>query len=276
LRTVSGVAELTRIAQGREAEIFAWDDGTVLRLFRDRRAPDLLEREMAAMEAVRLVVPLVPAVLGRVDIEGRPGLILERIDGQDLLTRVERRPWTARGAGALCGELHAQLHEVIAPAALPGLRDLALRGIEEAGELIPETARTIARERLSSLPDGDRLCHGDFHPGNVLMSSRGPVAIDWTNAVRADAHADVARTLLLMRMGALPPGTPFVVRAAAKVVRKLVLSGYEAGYGPRPSDPERMESWMAVIAALRLREELPGERAALLSVIEQAGSAAGA
>ncbi|TMA37195.1 MAG: aminoglycoside phosphotransferase family protein, partial [Deltaproteobacteria bacterium] len=43
---------------------------------------------------------------------------------------------------------------------------------------------------LETLPDGDQLCHGDMHPGNIMLSRRGPMVIDWTNARRGHPAAD--------------------------------------------------------------------------------------
>ena len=45
---------------------------------------------------------------------------------------------------------------------------------------------------------GDAVLHFDLHPLNVLMSPQGPVIIDWTNACRGPAAADVAQTWIIM------------------------------------------------------------------------------
>jgi len=268
MREVTSVRELTRIAEGREAEIFAWEDGAVLRLFRDARSAAALDREAGAMRAVAAVLPSVPRVLGRVDVDGRPGLIMERIDGPDLLTLLSRRPWSVWHIGAMCGDLHARLHDVIAPPALPSLDERAAAIL--AG--MPPAIAEAARRELASLPAGDRLCHGDFHPANVLMSPRGPVVIDWPNAVRADPLADHARTLLLLRVGALPPGTPALLRVAALFARGLMRSSYARAYRQRrPVDAGLLRRWTVVMAALRLVEEIPGERAPLLRLLEECG-----
>jgi tRNA A-37 threonylcarbamoyl transferase component Bud32 len=68
------------------------------------------------------------------------GLVLERIDGPTMLEDLQQRPWRAfRDAQALA-RLHSCLHE------------------------IPF--------------EGNGLIHLDLHPGNVLLSPRGPVVID--------------------------------------------------------------------------------------------------
>jgi aminoglycoside phosphotransferase (APT) family kinase protein len=58
-------------------------------------------------------------------------------------------------------------------------------------------ARTLAalHDRLHEIPyEGERLLHLDLHPENVLLSSRGPVVIDWTNAEAGDPGLDLALT----------------------------------------------------------------------------------
>ena len=255
--------DLKKIAEGAEAEIFEWDRGNVLRLFRSGRDAASLEHEEAAMRAGRAALPLVPSIVGRVDVDGRQGLVMERVDGPDLITLLSQKPWIMWRAGTISGDVHAQLHDVVAPAALASIADRARLWV--ASPLVPEHARRAVLEQLESLPDGDRLLHGDFHPGNILMSSRGPVVIDWPNTTRGDPHADVARTLLLVRGGVLPPGTPLVARFGAAVARKAILPSYMGAYRRRHRlDPELLRRWDIVNVGIRFAEDLPGEREMLL------------
>ncbi len=233
-------SELKKIAEGREAEIYEWDAGSVLRLFRDARAAASIAHERSAMEAVRAVVPLVPAVRGVTEVMGRPGIIMERVDGDDLLTIISKKPWTVWRAGRISGEVQAQLHSVVAPASIPSLRRRAeaLRG---GTERVPAAIAEWALRQFDALPDGDRLLHGDFHPGNILMPPSGPMVIDWPNVTRGNPDADVGRTLLMIRMGSLPPGSPLVIRIGAKVARSLLLRAYLRAY--RRVRPVDMAKW---------------------------------
>ena len=62
-----------------------------------------------------------------------------------------------------------------------------------------EHHRIASRLKDRAKPDGDRLCHGDFHPMNILGDVSQPVIIDWPDARRGDPAADVCRSYLLMR-----------------------------------------------------------------------------
>lgn len=266
MTTTSG---LKKIAEGREAEIYEWEPGTVLRLFRDARGAASIEYERAAMEAVRAFVPLVPAVLGVTEVMGRPGIIMERVDGPDLLSIVAKKPWTVWRAGRIAGEVHARLHSVVAPASIPSLRERA-DGVSRSPLVPPHIAAWALRE-LDAMPDGDRLLHGDFHPGNILMSAHGPVAIDWPNVTRGNPDADVGRTLLMMRMGSLPPGSPLVIRVGARVARSVLRAAYLRAYRrARDIDLSVVLRWETLRAADRLADNIPEERSALLAIIEAA------
>jgi len=257
-----------KVAEGREAEIFAWGEGRVIKLFRSTEARRQAEWEAAAMGAAGSAGPLVPATYGVTEVMGRPGLVMERIEGRDLLATVERRPWLVFEVGRILGELHAQLHQVPAPEGLPSLRERIDMGRDSPA--VPDDVRDLALALLETLPDGDRLCHLDFHPANVIRSPRGPVVIDWPNASRADPAADVARTLLLVGLGRLPPGSSPVLHVVAAVGRRLMIASYLRAYRrARPLDSSTLRRWGIVGAAVRLTEGIAEERPALLRLVRR-------
>ena len=262
-----------RIAEGREAEIFEYGDGAVLKLLRDERFAAGVELEAAAMRAVRAAGGPAPEPRGVVHEQGRAGLIIERVDGPDMLALLGKKPWYAFSAGGVLGATHAALHDVAGPAALPSVKDRYRMHIERTARDAPRFAALaeFVLSRLDAMPDGDRLCHGDYHPGNVLITSAGPRVIDWPNGMRGDPHADVARTLLLFDIATLPPGSPAIVRALERFARKLIRSRYLASYRrTRPLDDVLLARWRIVGAAERISHGIEDERDALLAILQTA------
>jgi thiamine kinase len=130
--------------------------------------------------------------------------------------------------------------------------------------LVPEDARARALAGLDALPAGDRLCHGDFHPANVLFDLDADArVIDWTAASRGDPAADVARSRLIIRYGAVGPDATAAVRALARVGRRLLWQGYERTY---PVERARVDAWFPVMATARLAEDIAEERATVLRI----------
>jgi Ser/Thr protein kinase RdoA (MazF antagonist) len=115
--------DLELLGAGREAEVFAWKSGHVLRLARNPSDAAMIEREVIALQAAHAAGASVPAVHERLTLDGRPGVVLERVDGVDLLDWLAGRPWAVRSVGRTLGAQHAALHRVEAPAGLPSLRD---------------------------------------------------------------------------------------------------------------------------------------------------------
>ncbi len=260
--------EMQKLAEGREAEIFAWEDGTVLRLLHNPDAQQQVEWEAHAMRAALAAGVSVPAVHGTTTVHGRPGLIMERIDGPDLLTLLGRRPWAVLSVAKTSGQLHARLHEVSAPDSLPALKARLAARIE-ASDLVPRHLAEFALSALRGLPDGDRLGHGDFHPGNIMLRNGEPILIDWTNVTRGDPNADFVRTNLMLRIAVPPPGSTSLMRALARFGRSIMLSAYLRAYRrARTPDAALVEQWQVPVAANRLAENVEGERTKLLSILE--------
>ena len=257
---------LTRLGEGREAEVFALDDTRVLRLARSADRAGTLDAEHAALVAAAAAGAPVPRVYARVDVEARPGLVLERLRDRNLLLEIGERPWRVWPISRSLGALHARIHAVGGPGSLPSVHE-RLRGLLES-PLVPEDVHVRALERLEALPAGDRLCHGDFHPGNVLLApGGGAVAIDWTGASRGDPAADVARSFLIVRHGALTPDATRAVATLARVGRGVLWRGYVGAY-MRAAELDRVAvaHWLPVVAAARLAEDIAGERAQLLEL----------
>ena len=165
------------------------------------------------------------------------------------------RPDRSAEVGRRLAELQLALFELVAPvdapapARPPGQQDP--RGGREGRSRARAGARALIPERAGRL----RLCHGDLHPSNVILSPDGPVIVDWYDASRGDAVADVARSCLMLLGdgGAGPRHLPGASRA--------VLDALERGYlgrlwEPLDLDEERLQRWQGINAAARMAEGL--------------------
>jgi aminoglycoside phosphotransferase (APT) family kinase protein len=167
----------------------------------------------------------------------------------------------ARGSGFLellvrLGGAHAELHRLGSPPAdtSPGTaldkwlrltRRLANSG--DGGQLAAALQTVeLLRDRLEVADPV--VCHGDFHPGNVLAAPGGPAlhVIDWTNAGVGDRHGDIARTLLWFEIAAVAPPRR-ARRMLMRVLRRRLQRAYLSGYRRvLPVDGERVRLWRPV------------------------------
>ena len=262
---------LRLIGQGREAEVFEWRDGRVLKLLRAPGPVARLALEVAALEAARSAGVSVPQVYEEVVIDGRTGLMMERLEGTDLLTVIGQKPWLVFRSGRLTGEIHARINAARAPSSLPAVRDVMNRGLARLASSQPTLAEWVGRI-LARLPDGDALCHGDFHPGQLMLSGDRCVALDWSGAKRGDPLFDYARTRVVLSIGEPPPGTQLTLKLLAKIGRRVLISSYVRSYerhATEPVDEARVRLWEIVNLAVRVHDEVPGERPRLLRRLQK-------
>jgi aminoglycoside phosphotransferase (APT) family kinase protein len=127
--------------------------------------------------------------------------------------------------------------------------------------------RDGAERALAQLPRGDRLCHGDFHPGNVIRRRNGSfVVIDWKAAARGHPDADVARTRLLI-LGAWIPGVPRRLQLGLRPFRRALYAAYLSAYRrKRGARLVNFSAWVPALAAARLSYDIPQERTWLLGL----------
>jgi tRNA A-37 threonylcarbamoyl transferase component Bud32 len=262
---------LRLIGQGREAEVFECPDGRVLKLLRASRPRTGLAFEIAALEAARSAGAPVPQVYEEVVIDGRTGLMMERLHGTDLLTMIGRKPWLVFRCGRLTGEIHARINTGRAPESLPAVKDVMNRGLAHFASSHPTLAEWVGGI-LARLPDGDALCHGDFHPGQLMLSGNRYAAVDWSGAKRGDPLFDYARTKVLLSMGEPPPGTQLTLKLLAKIGRRVLISSYVHSYERHAKgavDEARVRQWEIVNLAVRMHDGVPGERPRLLRRLQQ-------
>lgn len=261
------------IACGREAEVFAWDDGgqpaKVLKLFFPAWREAAVRYELDISQAVIDAGVAAPTVFGGVvEREGRFGIVYERVYGVPMIDRLASKPWQVRSVARSLADIQAEMHRGT-PAGLPRLKERLARNIGRAKPL-SDDQRARALALLERLPDGKNLCHGDFHPGNIILKSgdAGPAIIDWPNATVGDPAADLARTRLLLTVGwrALPGRKD---RLLAQVLTSLLARWHSGHYcevtGVKRGDIDR---WQTVVAAARLGEDIAQERKHLLKIVQ--------
>ncbi len=154
------------LASGRAADVFDIGDGKVLRRYRPLQSG---ETHDALLEA---------RIMGHVRERGYPvpevhrtegaDIVMDRIDGPTMLEALEAAPWKVVWHARVLARLQRRLARIAAP-----------------GWLLADSA------------DSDRahsVLHLDLHPMNVILSPRGPVVIDWTNAAGGPGGFDAALT----------------------------------------------------------------------------------
>jgi aminoglycoside phosphotransferase (APT) family kinase protein len=255
----------------------------ILRLLHAHHDPARALRERATQNALaEFGYPAPRVLLASADLTvlGGAFLIMPRLDGRPL-------PKVSIGAMArVLAELQARLHDLDPVAFLRAVtRDgLEPRSLTFDAHLAYLTERAahgglvglapglewLARRRPPR-PEPRAVCHGDFHPFNILVDGEGVTGVlDWPHAIVADPAFDVATTLIILRLVPMDvAGLATPLRWLANAARPLLVAGYLRHYGRRrPLDRGKLAYYeaaacmKALVRAGELRGGLAGPNVA--------------
>lgn len=234
--------------------LFAWGEDQVIKLY-SPETPDDWIRDLGQMERVLYDAGLpVPEVGDLVEVDGQLGQIYERIEGptlaEALFGQSEQDPKSVRHLAHRFAEIHASIHAV---GFIPGLsrqREIFPTLIDRAPSLNSED-KEATREAFNELPTGHQLCHGDFHPFNVILSPRRAVVIDWNNAHLGNPLEDVARSTLMLT------GAPISEDIDATGIESFNEAYLKCYFEIRPDGEEQLQAWRPIVAAVRLNDNIP-------------------
>lgn len=250
------------LAVGGTAEVYEWKPGWILKLYFDRYEPGIADFERGIAAAICATGLRVPAVGEIVNINGREGLLYQKCEGEPMGEDLAKHPWRIVSYARTLAELHAEMHAKPMQADILPLRRRLEYKIRDAKPL-PENLRTAALKALERMPDGDCLCHGDFHLGNIMLSQPEPTIIDWIDASIGSPLADVARTSILAQgMVAAEPQFSRFQRYGLRIMHDVYLKHY---FQLRPGGWDEYRRWLPIVAAGRLNEGITGWEPFLLA-----------
>lgn len=257
------------IGEGSTARVINFSPNEVVKLFHGHISDDFVEHEYKVNKMINQLRLSVPEVRCSKPIFRKRALIYKRVEGTTLTSLLESQPRKALHHLRRMATLQASVHEKELPT-LPTQFDVLKQKISSVKELTQDQKKRILEE-LEKLPKGKSLCHGDFHPDNILITKDNAVIIDWVDATCGNRMADLARTLLILRYGGLQDRTSFLNFRTTLYVRKLLAMYYRKSYTRHYQfSLKTLESWMIPIAAARLSENHPDfEKKLLLSIINK-------
>jgi len=217
------------------------------------------------------------------DMLGGAFLVMERLPGTQMLgasTPAElllRTPWLLTSLPRVLAEQQARLHSLdpkklmvaLDGAGLPqdgvAAAGVSRRKLSTDGQL-DQIQQRIESQNVGGLrpalqwllenrpgePRENVICHGDFHPLNVLMKDGSVTGVvDWAMTVVADPASDVASTRVLL--GLAPMSMPAIVDSFVSRLRPILVRRYTEAYERiRSLDRERLAYYEALRCLMEL------------------------
>ena len=237
-------------------------EGATTKIYRDgdkaiklyiNAPPDEAENEAKLQSyAIKMGLP-VPCVYGfrKID-ESTTALDMKYIPGKPLMHQEMDKNERLNAIQTLV-KLQRSVHAVTADE-IPKQRDRLLWKIER-NRLIDKFVKDKLFNLLDSLDtQPNKLCHGDFHPLNIMFDGTKYWIIDWVDATSGNPLADACRTYIIFKQ--------YLSRSAGIYLRYFCKEA-EVTH-------DDVLAWLPIIAAARMSENMDNKaRAILIKIIDE-------
>ncbi len=187
--------KLGTVIAERERKTIYRDDDRVIKVFDEGYSKADVLNEALNQARVEQTALHIPEIMEVTKIDGKWAIITRFIEGKTLRTIMNENPEKKDIYLEYFVDIHLDVHRQKSPL-LNKLKDKMHRQIDQTE--FNATTRYDLHTRLGSMPNHDKVCHGDFNPSNIIVTDDGvPYILDWAHATQGNASADVARTYLL-------------------------------------------------------------------------------
>lgn len=186
-----------KVLAERNTKIIYRDGDKVIKTFNDQYTKaEVLNEALNASRVEESTNLNVPKILGVNTIDGKWSITSEYIEGKSLADLIKENPNKVDAYLDLLVDLQLKVQSCKVPL-LTNLRDKFNRKIDECN--LDPVVKYDLHTRIEGAPKHNKLCHGDFRPSNVIITSSGtPYILDWSHATQGNGSADAARTYLVL------------------------------------------------------------------------------
>ncbi len=239
---------LNNVIAERSTKTIYRDGEYAIKLFNEGySAADVLNEalNLAIVEETGFQVPKLHEVL---KIDGKWAIVTDFVEGKTLQEVMGENPADMGNCLERFVDVQIAMHNLTSER-LPHLTDKMHAKISKSG--LEATVRYELHTRLNSFPRHRKLCHGDYTPGNVIITPNDEVyVIDWAHATQGSASGDAARTYLRFSLAGKNEEAAIYLDAFCKKGDKA---------------KQYVQKWFSIVAASQLVKGVPKERELLLS-----------
>lgn len=230
------------LAKGNTADIYQFEN-KIIKLLKDDFPDGEALFEAKKQEFAYSCGLDVPKIFEITEFHGRQAIVMEYIKGQTLGDLILNTMELAEYYFNIFVNVQINLHKIVVDQdSLESMPEKLERQII-SGKILNADQKNALLKRLNSLKFDFRLCHGDFHPYNLILSNDRMTIIDWVDSCSGDIRADIYRSYLLISQSSLE-------------LAEMYLRIYCQKSGLLR---EEIFQWAPIIAGARLSENLSSE-----------------
>lgn len=218
-------------------------DGTAYKLFDKSFSPTQIYYEAMLQTMAGEVGIRVPKIYGIERIDDRLAILSEYIEGKTVAQLMEEYPGKKEYYLGLLADTQLGIHSHT----VSDIKKLKhkIRSEIKSLTVLDDIKKYELETRLASMPQHNKLCHGNFGPENVVIDEMDKIIVlDWVAATRGNATADIAKTYFKLALCSTELAEKYITVICEK-------SGIDRQY---------VYEWLPLMAACGLCEKNPSER----------------
>ncbi len=253
------------IGKGASATVYSYN-GNALKLYEDNRSESNVEYEFQLNKVIQIHFEKMPKALEKVNIDNKYGILFEKVEGelfQDVMIKTFLKV-------KVHAKAFAQLFHKINSVSLDedSMTWDYVDSVQKSDQISDEVKKAILI-RCENLEIGDKLCHGDFHPGNILVTENGFKVIDWPTAHIGNPCYDVARSLILLSDPMAKNEAPWYLRKVTSLYLHIFMKHFLKEYIKISNYTMKdIEKYILLAATLRLNDCVSESKTWLHHLIE--------
>ncbi|MDR2485473.1 MAG: aminoglycoside phosphotransferase family protein [Treponema sp.] len=199
------------IAEGASAGVYVDDNHRLIKLFKDSFPKERIQKEARNQKTLYEMGLPVPKVFEITALNGRYALVMEYIRGTTLGEKIIKNTGYVNGITIEQNlseetdsihtiiDLQIKVHSVTLQE-FPLMKEKLTEQINRVNDL-NEKQKGIILKKLDPMRFRNNVCHGDFHPFNVIETDKGGIIIlDWADAAIGNPEADIYRTYMIIEL----------------------------------------------------------------------------
>jgi RIO-like serine/threonine protein kinase len=225
---------MTLIAGGATADVFLDDNNRLVKLFKKNFSEGAIRREASNQKIIYEMGIPVPKIFDVMETDGRYAIVMEYIKGKSLGEKFLKSSDYVNGITiennilekskdimhclSIIIDMQIKTNSIML-GKFPLMKDKLIRQINKA-ELLGKNSKDKILKKLDEIKFKNNLCHGDFHPFNLIETDSGIKIIDWADATIGNADADIYRSFMIYELNNLEIAKKYLEMYCNKASKK--------------------------------------------------------
>lgn len=199
------------LGSGGTSDVYEWGNSEVIKIYKPHIEENVINNEKYIGQLLNRFSLNIPKYLDFIEYHGKKALLYERIEGKIMADPLLHGIYQTDLAIEFA-QMHYDIHKRTLNE-LPTQYDFLKNRMLELSNVLGDKTTSLLT-LLDSIPNDNKLCHGDYQPLNVIGDKDKYIVIDWNGACTGNPILDVAWSYMTLN-------SPIIKQLLGEVVSEL-------------------------------------------------------